>query len=42
MVLGIAVVIFGILLKTGVIGGDLPSKKSVEDKLTSASLSGSQ
>ena len=42
LVLGIAVVIFGILLKTGVIGGDLPSKKSVEDKLTSASVSGSQ
>lgn len=43
LVLGLAVVIYGILLKTGVIGGDLPSKKTIQDTLTAAAAAtGSQ
>ena len=42
LVLGLAVVIYGILMKTGAIGGGLPSLKTIQTVSTQIGSSGSQ
>jgi hypothetical protein len=42
LVIGLAVVIYGILMKTGAIGGNLPSTKTIQDVYTQISSSGAQ
>lgn len=37
LVFGICVVVYGILMRTGVIGGTLPSTKEIQDKLSQTS-----